>query len=71
MYHHLLFRLEGSGLFLATKPVPEERTARILEEIERAEKIFRRMCDGGELDEEMDRARNAGKEAAAIRRILR
>lgn len=58
-------------MFLATKTVIEERTGKILEEIERAEKIFRKMCDGGEFEEELDRARNARKTATAIKRILR
>ncbi|MDD1670703.1 MAG: hypothetical protein LUQ67_05255 [Methanomicrobiales archaeon] len=53
------------------KPGPDERTGKILEEIERAEKIFRKMCDGGEFEEELDKARKAGKTAAAIRRVLR
>ncbi len=58
-------------MFLATKPATDERTGKILEEIERAEKIFRKMCDGGEFDLEISKARDAGKAAAAIRKILR
>jgi hypothetical protein len=61
---------EGSGLFLAMK-VPEERTGRILAEIDRAEKIFRKMCDCGELEEEIGNARTAKQAAAAIRRSMR
>ncbi|MGE5832158.1 MAG: hypothetical protein ACM3X8_04500 [Methanomicrobiales archaeon] len=49
----------------------EERTGRILAEIERAERIFRKMCDCGELDEEIRKAKHAREETAAIRRILR
>jgi hypothetical protein len=53
------------------KTKPEERTGRILDEIDRAEKIFRKMCDCGELEEEITRARNARQAAVAIKRILR
>ena len=65
-----LLRVEGSGLFLAMK-VPEERTGKILDEIDRAEKIFRKMCDCGELEAEIDKAKTAKQAAVAIRRILR
>ncbi|HMA05327.1 MAG TPA: hypothetical protein VKO45_05310 [Methanomicrobiales archaeon] len=58
-------------MFLATEKVSEERTGRILAEIERAERIFRKMCDCGELDEEIRKAKHAREETAAIRRILR
>ena len=57
-------------MFLAAKTPPEETTGRILEEIERAEKIFRKMCDGGELEEEI-KARSARQAATAIKRIMR
>jgi hypothetical protein len=53
------------------KTMPEERTSRILDEIERAEKIFKKMCDCGELEEEINRARTARHAAGAIKRILR
>jgi hypothetical protein len=58
-------------LFLAFKSIPEERTHRILDEIDRAEKIFKKMCDCGELEEELKKARSARPAAAVIRRILR
>ena len=58
-------------MFLAMKTKPEEKTGRILDEIDRAEKIFRKMCDCGELEEEITRARNARQAAVAIKRILR
>jgi hypothetical protein len=58
-------------LFLALKTVPEERTHRILDEIDRAEKIFKKMCDCGEFEEELDKARSAKPAAALIRRIFR
>lgn len=61
---------EGSGLFLAMK-VPEERTGRILAEIDRAEKIFKKMCDCGEFDEEISKVRTAKQAAAAIKRVMR
>jgi len=61
---------EGSGLFLAVK-VPEERTGRFLAEIDRAEKIFRKMCDGGELEEEISKVGTTKKAVVAIRRSLR
>ena len=61
---------EGSGLFLAMK-VPEERTGRILAEIDRAEKIFKKMCDCGEFDEEISKVRTAKQAAAAIKRSMR
>jgi hypothetical protein len=51
--------------------VPEERTGRILDEIERAEKIFKKMCDCGEFEEEIGKAMTHKKAAGAIRRILR
>jgi hypothetical protein len=57
-------------LFLPTKTVPEERTGRVLAEIERAEKIFRKMC-GGEFEEEIRSAKNARQTAIAKRRIPR
>ncbi|HVP24959.1 MAG TPA: hypothetical protein VMS81_03165 [Methanomicrobiales archaeon] len=53
------------------KTKPEEKTGRILDEIDRAEKIFRKMCDCGELEEEIHKARNARQAAVAIKRILR
>jgi hypothetical protein len=58
-------------LFLASKTIPEERTHRILDEIDRAEKIFKKMCDCGELEEEISKARSAKPAAADIRRIFR
>jgi hypothetical protein len=58
-------------LFLAMKTVPEERTSRFLDEIDRAEKIFKKMFDGGELEAEINDARDAQKAAFAIRRVLR
>ena len=61
---------EGSGLFLAMK-VPEERTGRILAEIDRAEKIFKKMCDCGEFEEEISKVRTAKQAAAAIKRSMR
>ncbi len=61
---------EGSGLFLAMK-VPEERTGRILAEIDRAEKIFKKMCDCGELEEEISKVRTAKNAVAAVKRSLR
>ena len=61
---------EGSGLFLAMK-VPEERTGRILAEIERAEKIFRKMCDCGELGEEIRKMEETKKAVGAIKRSMR
>jgi hypothetical protein len=61
---------EGSGLFLAMK-VPEERTGRILAEIDRAEKIFKKMCDCGELKEEISKVRTAKQAVVAIKRIIR
>ena len=57
-------------MFLAVK-VPEERTGRILAEIDRAEKIFKKMCDCGELEEEIGKVRTAKKAVVAIRRSLR
>jgi hypothetical protein len=66
-----LFSFEGSRLFLAMKTVPEERTSRFLDEIDRAEKIFKKMFDGGELEAEINNARDAQKAAVAIRRVLR
>lgn len=68
---HLLFRFEGSGLFLAMKTMPEERTGRILDEIERAERIFKKMCDCGDFEEEINKAMTAKQAAVAIKRILR
>jgi hypothetical protein len=53
------------------KTMPEERTGRILDEIERAEKIFKKMCDCGEFEEEINKARTAKQAAVSIRRILR
>jgi hypothetical protein len=53
------------------KTVPEERTSRFLDEIDRAEKIFKKMFDGGELEAEINSARDAQKAACAIRRVLR
>jgi len=61
---------EGSGLFLAMK-VHEERTGRILAEIDRAEKIFKKMCDCGEFEEEISKVRTAKHTAAAIKRSMR
>ena len=58
-------------MFLAMKTMPEERTGRILDEIERAEKIFKKMCDCGEFEEEINKARTAKQAAVSIRRILR
>jgi hypothetical protein len=58
-------------LFLASKTIPEERTHRILDEIDRAEKIFKKMFDGGELETEINNAMDAQQAAVAIRRILR
>jgi hypothetical protein len=58
-------------LFLASKTIPEERTHRILDEIDRAEKIFRKMCDGGEFEEEISRAVKAKPAATAIKRLFR
>jgi hypothetical protein len=58
-------------LFPARKMVPEEKTVRILAEIERAERIFKKMCDGGAFDEEIAKAMKARRTATAIRRILR
>ena len=49
----------------------EERTGRILDEIERAEKIFRKMCASNELEEEIIKANAAKQAAVTIRRILR
>jgi len=51
--------------------VPEERTGRILDEIDRAEKIFKKMCNCGELEEEISKVRTAKKTAAAVKRIMR
>jgi hypothetical protein len=53
------------------KTVPEERTSRFLDEIDRAEKIFKKMFDGGELEAEINNARDAQQAAFAIRRVLR
>ena len=50
-------------MVLAMKRVPEERTARFLDEIDRAEKIFRKMFDAGELETEINRAKDAQKAA--------
>ena len=58
-------------MFPALKTVPEERTSRFLDEIDRAEKIFKKMFDGGELEAEISHARDAQEAAFAIRRILR
>ncbi len=58
-------------MFLASKTIPEERTHRILDEIERAEKIFKKMCDSGEFNEELSRARSAKPAVAAIKRTIR
>jgi hypothetical protein len=63
-------RSEGSGLFLAMK-MPEERTGRILAEIDRAEKIFKKMCDCGELEKEISKVRTAKQAVVAIKRIMR
>jgi hypothetical protein len=57
-------------LFLAMK-MPEERTGRILAEIDRAEKIFKKMCDCGELEKEISKVRNAKQAVVAIKRIMR
>lgn len=51
-------------MFLAVK-VPEERTGRILAEIDRAEKIFKKMCDCGELEEEISKVSTAKQTAAS------
>jgi len=51
--------------------VPEERTGRILAEIDRAEKIFKKMCDRGELEEEISKVRTAKQAVVAIKRIMR
>jgi hypothetical protein len=51
--------------------VPEERTGRILAEIDRAEKIFKKMCDCGELEEEISKVKTAKQTVTAIRRSLR
>jgi hypothetical protein len=53
------------------KTVPEERTSRFLDEIDRAEKIFKKMFDGGELETEINNAMDVQQAAVAIRRILR
>lgn len=58
-------------MFLAMKTVPEERTSRFLDEIDRAEKIFKKMFDGGELETEINNAMDVQQAAVAIRRILR
>ncbi|HTY51963.1 MAG TPA: hypothetical protein VMB35_02060 [Methanomicrobiales archaeon] len=58
-------------MFIASKPVTEERTGRFLDEIDRAEKIFRKMCDGGELEEEISRVQQTKKSVVAMRRTLR
>ena len=58
-------------MFLAMKTVPEERTSKFLDEIDRAEKIFKKMFDGGELEADISHARYARQAATAIRRILR
>ena len=58
-------------MFLAMKTVPEERTTKFLDEIDRAEKIFKKMFDGGELEAEISNARDAQRAAVAIRRVLR
>lgn len=71
MLYNSYSSFEGSGLFLAMKTVPEERTGRILAEIDRAEKIFRKMCDCGELEEEISKVRSTKKAAAAIKRSMR
>jgi len=71
LLYNLLFRFGGSGLFLAMKTKPEERTGRILEEIERAERIFKKMCDGGGLEEDINKVRSARQATVAVRRILR
>ena len=56
-------------MFLAMKTVPEERTGRILAEIDRAERIFRKMCDS-ELEEEIGKARSTKKASAAVKRPM-
>lgn len=71
LYYISYVRFEGSGLFPVMKTDHEERTGKMLEEIERAERIFRKMCDCGKLEEEIDKARDARQAAAAIRRIIR
>ncbi|HVN66346.1 MAG TPA: hypothetical protein VMT31_07015 [Methanomicrobiales archaeon] len=53
------------------KTVSEERTSKFLDEIDRAEKIFKKMFDGGELGAEITNARDAQQAAPAIRRTLR
>jgi hypothetical protein len=53
------------------KTVPEERTSKFLDEIDRAEKIFKKMFDGGELEAEISNAREAQQAATALRRIFR
>ena len=58
-------------MFLAMKTVPEERTSKFLDEIDRAEKIFKKMFDGGELEAEISNARDAQQAATVIRRIFR
>ena len=58
-------------MFLAVKAKHEEGTAKILDEIERAGKIFRKMCDDGGLEHEFTTARTAKRAAVAVRRILR
>jgi hypothetical protein len=52
------------------KTVPEERTGKILDEIDRAEKIFRKMFDRRELEEEISRTVNTRKAVAATKRSL-
>ena len=58
-------------MFLAMKIIPEERTSRFLDEIDRAEKIFKKMFDGGELEAEINSAKDARQAAHSIRRVLR
>ena len=55
-------------MLFAMKTGPEEKTAGILGEIERAEKIFKKICEAGEPEEE---ARPARRAAVASRRVLR
>ncbi len=55
-------------MLLATKTKSEEKAAGILGEIDRAEKIFRKICEGSEPEEETRPARHA---AVTSRRVLR
>ena len=58
-------------MFLAVKTKHGEGTAKVLDEIERAGAIFRKMCDDGGLEQEFTTAKTAKRAAVSVRRILR